>query len=157
MATLAAQRYALARSELRIAVLTTACPKVGAADFRSAVHSLPNLKVMRVEYGNGRPMASSNGCQVGHTIRIHPSVGTNKPVAHPVKAYKFGDADDTGRSLFKREKDVSDMCVLLNPYVGFRIITVRLAGVKGKDNEALKWYSQNGFYWLSSTYVIRLP
>jgi pimeloyl-ACP methyl ester carboxylesterase len=138
MATLAAQRYALARSELRIAVLTTACPKVGAADFRSAVHSLPNLKVMRVEYGNGRPMAAPNGCQVGHTIRIHPSVGTNKPVAHPVTAYKFGDADDTGRSLFKREKDVSDYVRALESLNTWVQDYHRLdgAGVKGKDNEA---------------------
>jgi hypothetical protein len=138
MATLAAQRYALARSDLRIAVLTTACPKVGAADFRSAVHSLPNLKVMRVEYGNGRPMAAPNGCQVGHTIRIHPSVGTNKPVAHPVKAYKFGDADDTGRSLFKREKDVSDYVRALESLNTWVQDYHRQdgAGVKGKDNEA---------------------
>jgi hypothetical protein len=138
MATLAAQRYALARSELRIAVLTTACPKVGAADFRSAVHSLPNLKVMRVEYGNGRPMAAPNGCQVGHTIRIHPSVGTNKPVVHPVKAYKFGDADDTGRSLFKREKDISDYVRALESLTTWVQDYHRQdgAGVKGKDNEA---------------------
>lgn len=138
MATLAAQRYALARSELRIAVLTTACPKVGAADFRSAVHSLSNLKVMHVEYGNGRPMAAPNGCQVGHTIRIHPSVGTNKPVAHPVKAYKFGDADDTGRSLFKREKDVSDYVRALESLSTWVQDYHRQdgAGVKGEDNEA---------------------
>jgi pimeloyl-ACP methyl ester carboxylesterase len=138
MATLAAQRYALARSDLRIAVLTTACPMVGAADFRSAVHSLANLKVMRVEYGNGRPMVAPNCCQVGHTIRIHPSVGTNRPVALPVKAYKFGDADDTGRSFFKREKDVSDYVRALESLNTWVKDYHRQdgAGVKGKDNEA---------------------
>jgi hypothetical protein len=138
MATLAARLYASARPELRIAVLATACPKVGDANFRLAVHSLPNLKVMRVEYGNGRPMAPT-GCQVGHTIRIHPSVGTNKPVAQPVKAYKFGDAtNDPLRSLFKREKDVSDYVRALESLQTWVQYYHRQdgAGVKGKDNEA---------------------
>jgi len=135
IATLAAFRYASARAELRIAALVTASPKVGAADFRLAVHSLPNLKVMRVEYGLGRP---SSGCAVGHTIRIHPSVPTNKVLPHPVKAYKFSDATDVGRSLFKRDKDVADYVRALeslHTWVQDYYLQDGL-GVKGKDNEA---------------------
>lgn len=136
MATLAAFRYARIHADLRIAALVTACPKVGGPNFRLAAHSLPNLKVMRVEYGSSR---AANSLSVGHTIRIHPSVTTNKVVNHPVKAYKFSDANDVGRSLFKRgDKDVADYVQAYDSLHTWVQDYHRQdgAGVKGKDNEA---------------------
>jgi hypothetical protein len=82
-------------------------------------------------------MAAPNGCQVGHTIRIHrPWAPTN--CCTSVKAYKFGDADGTG-NLFKREKDVSGYVRAFGipgTWVsGLSPLQVK-TGVKGKDNEA---------------------
>jgi len=132
MALLAAYRYALAHHELRCAALVTGTPKVGLEDFRLSVHSLPNLKVMRMEYGR----MQSTPCVVGHCIRIHPSSGQ-------VKAYKFGDGQEVSgvRSLFKRDKSVIDYARALEdlddckqPWVA-NYYRRDGAGVRGQDNE----------------------
>jgi Lipase (class 3) len=87
LATLAAYRYAYARSELRVSAVVSGSAKVGLADFRISAHSLSNLKVVRVELGYARPTANA-GFHIGHTVRIH---ATRHPARQTVRAYKFAD------------------------------------------------------------------
>ena len=112
LATLAAYRYAKARPELRVAALVTASPKLtggalwsnqepgpsgkssagmhGVNPFRRAVHSLPNLKVVRVELGHHVVMGtggvgSAGGTHVGHLVRL-PLSTQQRP-----QAFRFGE------------------------------------------------------------------
>jgi len=92
MATLAAFRYANARPMMRASCLTLASPKVGFNLFRHMVNSLPNLKVMRLEFGqDGKcQLPSGAGYHVGHTLVLKGSVGHNSLKSNqPVLAYKF--------------------------------------------------------------------
>lgn len=146
LAILAAFRYAMGRPELRVAALVTSSPKVGLEDFRLSAHSLPNLKIMRLELGLAKPHSTSAGCHVGHTIRIRPNVisprspknhGQN---SHLVKAYRFGDVDDSKgiSKLFQRDRDVADYVNALKDINHWVTDYKRMdgAGVRGADNEA---------------------
>jgi len=145
MATLAAYRYAAGRPELRVEALTTSCPKVGMENLRLSAHSLPNLKVMRVELGNARSHASHGGSHIGHTIRVNPSALSSKlGVQHNalVKAYKFGDCTSESnvavRTFFKRDRDIADYVDSLAAIQQWVQDFHREdgAGVKGEDNES---------------------
>jgi hypothetical protein len=92
MATLAAFRYANARPMMRASCLTLASPKVGFSLFRQMVNSLPNLKVMRLEFGqDGKcQLPSVGGSHVGNTLVLKASLGSNSlKTNQPVLAYKF--------------------------------------------------------------------
>jgi hypothetical protein len=92
MATLAAFRYATARPTMRVNCLPMASPKVGFSKFRQMVNSLPNLKVMRLEFGQDAKcqLPSPGGSHVGHTLVLHGSLGHNSlKASHPVLAYQF--------------------------------------------------------------------
>jgi hypothetical protein len=92
MATLAAFRYANARPMMRASCLTLASPKVGFSLFRQMVNSLPNLKVMRLEFGqDGKcQLPSVGGSHVGNTLVLKGSLGYNSlKTTQPVLAYKF--------------------------------------------------------------------
>lgn len=52
LALLASMRYACSRPTLFVSCIAFGCPKIGALNFRHYVNSLPNLKVMRFEYGS---------------------------------------------------------------------------------------------------------
>lgn len=133
MAMLGAYRYALARPELRVGALVTGCPVIGDEDFRRSVHSLPNLKAIRVELG-ATPRHVHHGVHAGHTIRIALS---QMP---PIKAYRFSDCQEANlRSLFKtREREIADY---INAYheLGGKWVTDYYhqdgVGVIGTDNE----------------------
>merc|ERR1712165_218505 len=51
LAQLASLRYACLRPNLFVSCYNFGCPKIGALNYRYYVHSLPNLKLMRMEYG----------------------------------------------------------------------------------------------------------
>jgi hypothetical protein len=93
LSTLAAARYANARPMMRVTCYPMASPKVGLTEFRQMVNSSPNLRVMRLEYGqDGKCQFPSHqaGSHVGHTIVLSPSLGNNAhKVKDPVLAYKF--------------------------------------------------------------------
>eukprot|EP00538_Stauroneis_constricta_P004153 CAMPEP_0119547098 /NCGR_PEP_ID=MMETSP1352-20130426/1307_1 /TAXON_ID=265584 /ORGANISM="Stauroneis constricta, Strain CCMP1120" /LENGTH=873 /DNA_ID=CAMNT_0007591943 /DNA_START=65 /DNA_END=2686 /DNA_ORIENTATION=+ len=93
VATLAAFKYANARPMVRVGCMALASPKVGSVGFRQAVNSSPNLKVMRLEYGqDGKCQAPSHGgVHVGHTLVMHGSIGSSSTVktSCPIQAYKF--------------------------------------------------------------------
>ena len=92
IATLAAFRYANARPMMRVSCITLASPKVGFSAFKQLVNSSPNLKVMRLEFGqDGKcQLPSLGGYHVGHTLVLHGSLGHNSLKTNkPVLAYKF--------------------------------------------------------------------
>lgn len=96
LATLAAVRYANARPTMRVKCYPMASPKVGLADFRQMVNSSPNLRVVRLEYGQDSKCQFPNqqgGSHVGHTLVLNPSLGASSTsinkVKDPVLAYKF--------------------------------------------------------------------
>ena len=114
LSLLASMRYADAKPAIMVSCFAFGCPKVGSLDFRFYINSLPNLKVMRFEYGfdpwtycPDHPM----WVHVGHTIMISKceskidASGPNHRVLHrassdgvvhanskclSVKAFKFG-------------------------------------------------------------------
>jgi len=109
LAQLSGMRYANARPAIMVSCIVFGCPKVGNLDFRFYVNSLPNLKVMRIEYGSD-PWINTPDHQTwnhaGHTISIcksekiekdSTSIGSNvndsKLVNESivVKAFKFGE------------------------------------------------------------------
>eukprot|EP00559_Dactyliosolen_fragilissimus_P005844 CAMPEP_0184860636 /NCGR_PEP_ID=MMETSP0580-20130426/5496_1 /TAXON_ID=1118495 /ORGANISM="Dactyliosolen fragilissimus" /LENGTH=890 /DNA_ID=CAMNT_0027357833 /DNA_START=310 /DNA_END=2979 /DNA_ORIENTATION=- len=117
LATISSLRYASTRSMIMVSCMVFGCPKIGALNYRQYSHSLPNLKVMRVEYCldpwvNAPDQA--NWVHAGHSIIINSDPGnvtygdecskrgrmrsmeapkSNKMVTDtpgPVKAYRFG-------------------------------------------------------------------
>jgi len=160
IATLAAFRYASGRPEIRVAALVTGSPKVGIETWKLAAHSLPNLKIHRVELGSAPPHTSAHhgGLHVGHTIRISPKSAItsppNSPKAgtgesafgsnqhHPVVAYRFGDRNETAsvRALFKRDRVLADYVNALESLDDAVWVHDYYqqdgAGVRGKDDEA---------------------
>lgn len=92
LATLASFRYANARPTARVKCYPMSSPKVGFATFRQLVNSTPNLRVVRLEYGqDGKSqLPSPAGSHVGHTLVLHGSLGNNsQKTKQPVLVYKF--------------------------------------------------------------------
>ncbi|GFH48427.1 hypothetical protein CTEN210_04903 [Chaetoceros tenuissimus] len=98
MAILSSMRYANTRGSIMISSYVFGCPKIGNLDFRYYVNSLPNLRIMRVEYGNDpwinapeHPMWSN----AGHALSIiNCSSNDNADTFddYNVRALKFGDS-----------------------------------------------------------------
>ena len=93
LATVAAAMYANARPMVRVQCYPMASPKVGSTEFRRLVNSSPNLRVIRLEYGqDGKcQFPSQQGCShVGHTLVLSPLLGNNShKIKDPILAYKF--------------------------------------------------------------------
>ena len=73
MATLAAARYADMKPHLRIAANVLGSPRIGDGTWRQFVHSLPNLRIFRLENGQDYTLALPSGKEwtsVGHCIQI---------------------------------------------------------------------------------------
>jgi hypothetical protein len=151
LATIGAVRFASARPMQCFSCHTFGSPRVGSHDFRTMVNSLPNLKIMRVEYGSdpnaGNPtdMGPLKWEHVGHTIAIHGSVGTStKPPAHPVMAYRFDNKKPPPSLLQIRmaQNTIQDYVGAIEPFAMKALPWVTLYagedhgdGVRGKDNE----------------------
>jgi len=96
LATIAAARYASSRHQIRVCASLFGSPKVGAVNFRHWVNSLPNLKIMRIEYASD-PWTNApeglNWSHVGHTIVLNLAdiKKAEKSSANTslVKAYRF--------------------------------------------------------------------
>ena len=149
LATIGAVRFASARPMQCFSCHTFGSPKVGAHDFRNMANSLPNLKIMRVEYGSdpnaGNPfdMGPLKWEHVGHTIAIHGSVGTStKLPASPVMAYRFDKKKPSSSLLQTRKNTVQDYVGAIELFATNQLQWVALfagedgEGVRGKDNEA---------------------
>lgn len=73
MATLAAARYADMKPQLRITANVLGSPRIGDDGWRRFVHSLPNLRIFRLENGQDFALALPSGKEwtpVGHCIQI---------------------------------------------------------------------------------------
>jgi hypothetical protein len=106
MATLAATKYAKTRPMMRVGCLTLASPKVGFSTFRHVVHTMPNLRVVRLELaGHTETMCQGptvGGWHAGHTLVLNgcdisspsSSPRSSSPSSSPekkpsVSVYKF--------------------------------------------------------------------
>ncbi len=110
LASIAAYKYAKSRPATRVRCQTFGCPRLGGADFRNDVHSLPNLNVTKIERSTDPFISMPEGTEwnhVGHTLRINQSasamvsLGMRMPAeARPVEfqLYRF-DKHRPGTSL----------------------------------------------------------
>jgi hypothetical protein len=144
MATIGAWSYATARPDIRVAAQLTGAPKTGLADFRLAVHSLPNLRVVNIEFVHSRSAAAFH---VGHTIKITPSVKNMRTAQQAVKIYKFGGSRGEGEEivflslLLSRPKEIAgyvnaiEALEHLDPSWVTDYYRENGAGVRGKNSE----------------------
>jgi len=111
LATLGAVRFASAHPMIRVSCHAFGSPKVGAQDLKQMANSLPNLKMMRVEYaGDPWVHAPDTGtwAHMGHSL----VVTTDNTCT--VRAYRFdkGRASRGGGSMpafHKKHKRVSEL------------------------------------------------
>jgi hypothetical protein len=68
LALLVSYLYSHTRMSQRVSAYLTGAPRIGLQDFRMAVHSQPNLQVLRME--NQGQRGSQGFCHVGHCIRL---------------------------------------------------------------------------------------
>eukprot|EP00580_Thalassiosira_gravida_P000028 CAMPEP_0201608296 /NCGR_PEP_ID=MMETSP0492-20130828/7117_1 /ASSEMBLY_ACC=CAM_ASM_000837 /TAXON_ID=420259 /ORGANISM="Thalassiosira gravida, Strain GMp14c1" /LENGTH=479 /DNA_ID=CAMNT_0048073041 /DNA_START=27 /DNA_END=1466 /DNA_ORIENTATION=+ len=74
MATIAGMRYASSNSQMRVSCHVFGSPRIGGEEWRQMVHSVPNLRVYRVENGSDPYVSlpsSNNWVHCGHAIQIN--------------------------------------------------------------------------------------
>jgi hypothetical protein len=139
MATIGAVRFASARPMLRFCCHTFGSPKVGARNFRLMVNTLPNLKVMRVEYGSdpntNNPANGTKWEHVGHTLAIQGG---------KVLAYRFDNKKPSSANFLtirKPENDIQAYVRAIEPFATSEVPWVSLyvgedvgEGVLGRNN-----------------------
>ena len=127
MATVASYLYASTRTDQRVACLTTACARVGLCSFRWSVHSLSNLKVMRLEQGpaQNRPPAR----HVGHALRL---------AGGKIKALKFHEDEASNIRFYSKRESSRDYVQLLEGLTEWvkDYQDEDGAGVRGANDEA---------------------
>jgi len=99
IATLAALTYADKNPQLRISANVYGCPRIGKEPFRRWVHSLPNLRVFRLENPQDFALAFPGGkdfMTVGHGIQINAGF----------KVYRF-DNFTPSKKLIRTPLDIS--------------------------------------------------
>jgi hypothetical protein len=73
MATIASLRYAMDNSQMRVLCHAFGSPRIGGEDWRQLVHSVPNLRIYRVEKANDPFVTMPNGNEwvhCGHSIQL---------------------------------------------------------------------------------------
>lgn len=73
LATIGAVRYARESSTIRTSCHVFGCPRLGGHEFRSLAHSLPNLKIIRIEYGSDpwcHVPDDTSWTHVGHAVTV---------------------------------------------------------------------------------------
>ena len=73
MATIASLRYAMANSQMRVLCHTFGCPRIGGEEWRQLVHSVPNLRLYRVEKAHDSFVNIPTGNEwvhCGHSIQV---------------------------------------------------------------------------------------
>ena len=91
MANIASLRYASANSQMRVSCHIFGAPRIGGEEWRQLVHSVPNLRVYRVENGNDPYVMLPSGnewLQCGHAIQICDNMA-GKEVSIEIKARRF--------------------------------------------------------------------
>ena len=144
MATIGAFRYAGSNPHMRVCCNVFGCPMIGEETLRQRVHSVPNLRVYRVENGNDPiVMLPSFGGGIewvhcGHAIQIRDTViySTGKPTIQ-FKAHRFIRDRSASRTKVRR------LSKNLSPGVSYQ----------GKTNHEIHSYvnklSESGDSWFS--------
>lgn len=106
MATIAGLRYATHNSQMRVSCHAFGSPRIGKEEWRQLVHSVPNLRVYRVENGSDPyvMLPSSDWVHCGHAIHIHDAIVYGKHISHDFKARRFirdKTPPSSARSVFK--------------------------------------------------------
>jgi len=73
MATIASLRYAMDNSQMRVLCHTFGCPRIGGEEWRQLVHSVPNLRLYRVEKAHDSFVTMPTGHEwvhCGHSIQF---------------------------------------------------------------------------------------
>jgi len=73
MATIASFRYASSNSQMRVSCNVFRSPRIGGEEWRQLVHSVPNLRIYRIENGSDPYTMLPTGnewVQCGHAIQI---------------------------------------------------------------------------------------
>lgn len=73
MATIASLRYAMGNSQMRVICHTFGSPRIGGEEWRQLVHSIPNLRIYRVEKAHDSFVTMPTGNEwvhCGHSIQI---------------------------------------------------------------------------------------
>merc|ERR1712176_210109 len=100
IATLAALTYADKNPQLRISAHVYSCPRISTVPLRQWAHSLPNLRVFRVEnaqdFAFALPGGGKNFTNIGHCIRLNAGF----------KAYRF-DTFTPNKKLIRTPKEIS--------------------------------------------------
>jgi hypothetical protein len=156
MAALGAYRYASVRPVVRVCCQTFGAPKLGNKAFRQQANSLPNLKVMRIEYGNDPKCYAphdSNGAHVGHAILLSKNNNETSSNSKSLTAVacRFDNHDtrkqNSSKSAallasFKKERDITSYVSHLEQLRQSKVnkwvkdfAGEDGAGVRGVDNE----------------------
>jgi hypothetical protein len=94
LATIGAVRYAENYPIVTVSSHMFGSPRVGQKEFRDLAHSLPNLKIIRVDNGKDPYVFFPEGkkwTHLGHTIRL--TMGESDDEASSAKAFKFDDKE----------------------------------------------------------------
>jgi len=121
LATICASRYASLYPMMRVHCNVFGCPKIGGEKWRNDTHSLPNLKVIRIQTeddSSANAPADPSFLHVGHTILLcsgsssivknaSPSL-KGKKVDLRALAFKFDKPAHTKSTFFKIKKNASN-------------------------------------------------
>ena len=125
LATIAAVHCAAKYPMMTISCQTFGCPKIGLQKFKERAHSLPNLRIFRVENGSDACISLPNGPSwqhVGHTIVFaknkKPSSTQKEPIF--VQIFKFGKKGTFSIKVKKANiKQDHEMCSYLDVIESF--------------------------------------
>jgi len=134
LATLAAVRYASSRPMMRVLCQCFGSPRVGDAPFRHWANSLPNLRVMRVEYGADPWVYGPEGMpwtHAGHSIAVDGAT-----VA--ALAGERGDVGPVGKDAESKSEKLSKAV----PVRAYRFDKHRPGSDSGGSSAAAAWIGQ---------------
>ena len=92
MATIASYRLATSKPQMRVSCFVYGSPRVGGEEWRQAVHSVPNLRLYRVENGSDPFVQLPHGSEwshCGHAIQISDLMNCNGKVGVTITARRF--------------------------------------------------------------------
>jgi hypothetical protein len=98
MATIASYRLATSKPQMRVSSFVYGSPRVGGEEWRQAVHSVPNLRLYRVENGSDPFVQLPYGNEwshCGHAIQISDLMNCNGKLGVTIKARRFDSSSSS--------------------------------------------------------------
>ncbi len=96
LATLAAIYCAEKNQMMTISCISFGCPKISLKNFKERAHSLPNLRIFRIENSSDYFVDLPNSSpwhHLGHSIIIHKEKYSSEGIRVSAQAFKFGKKD----------------------------------------------------------------